>query len=188
MYSMNDIRRGLKIEFKGDPYEVVEFLHVKPGKGQAFVRAKLKNLITGAVLENTFRASDKIEPAYLEEKEMQFLYKESDHYYFMDLENYDQIILNADQIEMERKFLKENMEVKVLFYKEKPISIELPKHVELRIVETEPGVKGDTVSGGTKPAILETGAVIQVPLFVNEGDIIRVDTRTAEYIERVSTK
>jgi len=185
MYSMNDIRRGLKIEFKGDPYEVIEFLHVKPGKGQAFVRTKLKNLITGAVLEHTFRASDRIPPANLEEKEMQFLYKDGEQYYFMDMETYDQIFLLADQIEYERQFLKENTIVKVLFYKGKPISIELPKQVELQVVETEPGVRGDTVSGGSKPAVLETGATIQVPLFINEGDVVKVDTRTGEYLERV---
>ncbi len=185
MYSMNDIRRGLKIEFKGEPYEVIEFLHVKPGKGQAFVRTKIKNLITGAVLEQTFRSSDKIAPAELEEKEMQFLYKDGEQYHFMDMESYDQIFLLADQIEYERQFLKENMIVEVLFYKGKPISVELPNKVELRIVQTEPGVKGDTVSGGSKPAVLETGATIQVPLFVNEGDVVRVDTRTGEYLERV---
>ena len=187
MYTTSDIRRGLKIEFKGQPYQVIEFLHVKPGKGQAFVRTKLKNLITGAVLEHTFRTSDRIPRPSLEEREMQFLYKEDEHYCFMDLETYDQIFLDAEQIE-KREFLKESIVVKMLFYNEKPVGIELPKTVDLEVIKTEPGVKGDTATGGSKPATLETEAVIQVPLFINEGDIVRVDTRTSEYVERVSSK
>ena len=187
MYTTSDIRRGLKIEFKGEPYEVIEFLHVKPGKGQAFVRTKLKNLITGAVLEHNFRTSDRIPRPSLEEREMQFLYKEDAHYCFMDLETYDQIFLDAEQIE-KRNFLKENTIVKMLFFNEKPVGVELPNTVDLEVVKTEPGVRGDTATGGSKPATLETGAVIQVPLFINEGDIVRVDTRTSEYVERVSSK
>jgi elongation factor P len=185
MYTTSNIRRGLKIEFKGEPYEVVEFLHVKPGKGQAFVRTKLKNLITGAVLEHNFRTSDSIARPNLEEKQMQFLYKQEEHYCLMDLKTYDQIFLDSCQIEDERKFLKENTVVKVLFYNEKPVGVELPKTVDLVVSRTEPGVKGDTACAGTKPATLETGIVIQVPLFVNEGDVVRLDTRTAEYVERV---
>ncbi|HDD43252.1 MAG TPA: elongation factor P [Candidatus Desulfofervidus auxilii] len=188
MYTTSDIRRGLKIEFKGEPYEIIEFLHVKPGKGQAFVRTKLKNLITGAVIEHNFRTSDRIPRPNLEEKEMQFLYREDEHFCFMDLETYDQIFMEADRLGEQKKFLKENLVVKILFFNEKPVAIELPTTVDLEVIETDPGVRGDTATGGSKPAKLETGAVVQVPLFINEGDIIRIDTRTGEYIERISSK
>ncbi len=185
-YSTSDFRRGLKIEWEGKPYEVLEYQHSKVAKGQATVRTKLRDLITGRVLEVNFRSGDKFERPDLEEKEMQYLYQEGDRYVFMDLEDYDQIYLTREQLGEAWKFLQENINVSVLYYRGKPIGVELPNTVELRVVETEPGVRGDTVSGGSKPAKLETGAVVQVPLFINEGDLIRVDTRTGEYVERVS--
>jgi len=185
VYSTSDLRRGLKIEFKGEPYEIIEFLHVKPGKGQAFVRTKLRNLITGSVLDHNFRISEKIARPDLEEREMQYLYRESDSYCFMDLKTYDQIFLKEEALGEKQAFLKENIVVEMLFFNEEPVGIELPTTVDLNVVETEPGVKGDTASGGSKPAKLETGFIIQVPFFINEGDIVRVDTRTGEYVERV---
>ncbi len=184
--STSDFRRGLKIEWEGKPYEVLEYQHSKVAKGQATVRTKLRDLTTGRVLEVNFRSGDTFERPDLEEKEVQYLYQEGDRYVFMDLEVYDQIYLDRDQLGEAWKFLQENVVVRVLYYKGKPIGVELPNTVELRVVETEPGVRGDTVSGGSKPAKLETGAVVQVPLFINEGDVIKVDTRTGEYVERVS--
>ncbi|QJA06680.1 elongation factor P [Thermosulfurimonas marina] len=184
--STSEFRRGLKIEWEGKPYEVLEYQHSKVAKGQATVRTRLRDLTTGRVLEVNFRSGDTFERPDLEEKEMQYLYQEGDRYVFMDLEVYDQIYLDREQLGEAWKFLQENVTVKVLYYKGRPIGVELPNTVELRVVETEPGVRGDTVSGGSKPAKLETGAVVQVPLFINEGDVIRVDTRTGEYVERVS--
>jgi elongation factor P len=182
MYSTADFRTGLKIELDGKPFIVVEFLHVKPGKGGAFVRTKLKNMITG--LEKTFRAGEKVAPPNIQEKEMQYLYQDKDEFCFMDTETFDQIFLTAEQLKDNRLFLKENTNVKVLIYNERIMDIELPNFVDLKIVQTEPGIKGNTVTGGSKPATLESGGVIQVPLFVNIGDIVRVDTRSKEYIER----
>ena len=184
--STSDFRRGLKIEWEGKPYEVLEYQHSKVAKGQATVRTRLRDLTTGRVLEVNFRSGDTFDRPDLEEKEMQYLYREGDRYVFMDLEVYDQIYLDRDQLGEAWKFLQENITVRVLYYRGKPIGVELPNTVELRVEETEPGVRGDTVSGGSKPARLETGAVVQVPLFINEGDVIRVDTRTGEYVERVS--
>ncbi|HFC97447.1 MAG TPA: elongation factor P [Thermosulfurimonas dismutans] len=184
--STSEFRRGLKIEWEGKPYEVLEYQHSKVAKGQATVRTKLRDLLTGRVLEVNFRSGDTFERPDLEEREMQYLYREGERYVFMDLEDYDQVYLDKDQLGEAWKFLQENINVYVLYYRGKPIGVELPKTVELRVVETEPGVRGDTVSGGSKPAKLETGAVVQVPLFVNEGDVIRVDTRTGSYVERVS--
>jgi elongation factor P len=185
VYSTSDFRRGLKIEFEGGPCIIMDFLHVKPGKGGAFVRTKLKNLRTGAVVDHTFRSGEKVGVPDLEEKEMQFMYEMDGDHYFMDTATYEQIFLSGDQVGDARKFLKEEMLLKILFYKGDPIGVEVPIFVELKIVKTAPGLKGDTVSGGTKPAELESGMVIQVPLFLNEGDVIKVDTRTGEYIERV---
>ncbi len=185
MYSTSDFRRGLKIEFKGEPYEIIEFLHVKPGKGQAFVRTKLKNLITGSVLDHNFRISERVVRPDLEERQMQYLYRETDSYCFMDLKTYDQIFLKEEALGGKQAFLKENIVVEMLFFKEGPVGIELPTTVNLNVIETEPGVKGNTASGGSKPAKLETGIVIQVPFFINEGDIVKVDTRTGEYVERI---
>ena len=185
MYDTSEIRKGLKIEMDGDVYSVVEFLHVKPGKGGAFIRTKLKSLSRGAVVEKTFRSGEKLGKPDLEEKRMQFLYGSEDQYCFMDAETYEQTFLTEEQLGSSREFLKENITIGVLFHNNKPIAVELPTFVELAISETEPGEKGDTVSGGTKAATLETGAVVQVPLFLNSGDVVKVDTRTGAYVERV---
>ena len=182
--STADFRKGLKIELEGEPYIITDFLHVKPGKGGAFVRTKLKSLVTGNVIDRTFRSGEKVQTPSLEEKTMQYLYHEGDTYHFMDSDTYEQITLAGNLLGEDSNFLQENVEVKILFHNEQPIGVELPFFVELTIVQTEPGVKGDTASGGTKPATVETGAVIQVPLFLNEGDVIKVDTRTGAYIER----
>ncbi|MFQ5828736.1 MAG: elongation factor P [Candidatus Methylomirabilia bacterium] len=184
--STNDFRKGLKIEIDGAPYVVVEFQHVKPGKGGAFVRTKLKHLKLETVIEKTFRAEEKVLLVNFEEKRMQFLYRD-DHFHFMDLESYDQIALSEDQVGEARAFLKETTEVDILYVNDEPITVEVPNFVELAVAKTEPGVRGDTASGGSKPATLETGAVVSVPLFVNEGDVVRVDTRTGDYIGRVAT-
>ncbi len=184
MYTTADFRNGLKIEFDGGPYVIVYFQHVKPGKGGAFVRTKMKNLKTGAVLEHTFRSGDKVNKPDLEEREMQFMYKTGNQYHFMDTGSYEQIYLDEDHVGDYGNYLIENLSVKILFYRGEPIGIDLPIFIVLRIVESEPGVRGDTVSGGSKPAKLESGAVVQVPLFLDVGDKIKVDTRTGTYIER----
>lgn len=185
--STNDFRKGLKIELDGEPYAIVDFQHVKPGKGGAFVRTKLKHLKLGTVIDKTFRAEEKVPLVNFEEKRMQFLYRD-DRFHFMDLETYDQIALSEEEVGESRDFLKENTEVEVLYVDGAPIGVELPTFVELTVVKTEPGVRGDTASGGSKPATLETGAVVSVPLFVNEGDVVKVDTRTAAYIGRVAVR
>ncbi len=184
MYSTSEFKKGLKIEIDGTPYTIVEFLHVKPGKGGAFVRTKIKNLMTGKVLDQTFRSGEKVKRPDLVEREMQFLYREGDNFYLMDNENYEQLALTAEQLGDAVLFLTENLNVKVLFFNQQPVTAEVPNSVELTVAQAEPGLKGDTASGATKPATLETGAVIQVPLFINEGDRVRVDTRTGTYIER----
>lgn len=188
MYSTAEFRKGLKIEFQGEPFIIVDFQHVKPGKGGAFVRTRLKSLLTGLVREETFRSGDKVGRPDLQEREMQFLYQEGGQYCFMDTTTYEQFYMSAQQLGDSRLYLQEQVQVRVLFFKGQPIAVELPNFVDLRVVETEPGVKGDTASGGTKPAKLETGAVVQVPLFVQEGDLLKVDTRTGEYIERVMSR
>lgn len=186
MVSTSDFRKGLKVEFKGEPCEIVDFQHVKMGRSGAIVRTKLKSLKTGSVLEQTFRSGEKLESPQLQEKKMQYLYMQDGLYYFMDEETYEQIPLTDNQLEDAKKFLKENMRVGILYYKETPLSVELPTFVELLVTKTDPaGFKGDTASGGGKPATLETGAVVKVPFHINEGDTIKVDTRTSEYIERV---
>jgi elongation factor P len=184
MISPNDFKTGLTIEFEGAVLQIVDFQHVKPGKGAAFVRAKLKNVETGAVIEKTFNPKEKIEKAHIDRRNMQYLYSSGDDYIFMDTENYEQITLTKEQLDENVKFLIEDMEITVLYYKEKPIGIELPNSVVLEVIETEPGIKGDTASGGSKPATLQTGLVIQVPFFINVGDKLKVDTRTKTYIER----
>jgi len=184
MYSTSDFRNGLKIEFGGEPYVIVYFQHVKPGKGGAFVRTKLKNLKTGAVLENTFRSGDKVNKPDLDERGMQFMYMLENAYHFMDTKTYEQIYLDREHMGDAANYMIENLPVKILFYRGEPIGIDLPIFIDLQIVETEPGLKGDTVSGATKPATLESGAVVQVPLFLDVGDRIKVDTRTGTYIER----
>ncbi len=181
----NEFKKGMKVVYKGDPYMIVEFQHVKPGKGAAFVKTRLKNLRTGNVLDVNFRSGDKLELAETEEREMEFLYKEGDNYCFMDSNTYEQVYIPKDVLGEKAFYLKENMSVRVLWFRDEPVDIELPNFIELKVVETEPGVRGDTVSGGSKPAKLETGLVINVPLFINEGDVIKVDTRTGEYVERV---
>ncbi|HPF53977.1 MAG TPA: elongation factor P [Eubacteriales bacterium] len=185
MIMAGDFRKGVTVEIDGNVWTIVDFQHVKPGKGAAFVRTKLKNVMTGAVLERTFSPTDKYERAHIETKDMQYLYSDGDLYYFMDVESYEQIPLNHDQVEDSIAFIRENDNVKVRFYKGSPFSVEAPNFVELTVVETEPGFKGDTATGTTKPATLETGYKLGVPLFVNEGDKIRVDTRTGDYMERV---
>ena len=185
MISAGDFRKGITVEIDGQVWAIADFQHVKPGKGAAFVRTRLKNVMTGSVLERTFNPTDKYPPAHIETKEMQYLYEDGSLYYFMDTETYEQIPLNHDQVEDAINFIVENQTVKVRFFKGSPFSVDAPNFVELTITETEPGFKGDTATGTTKPAILETGYKISVPLFVNEGDRIRVDTRTGEYMERV---
>jgi len=185
MYSTAEFRKGLKIEIEGKPYLIIDFQHVKPGKGGAFVRTKLKNMINGRVTDQTFRSGEKVGRPDLEEKEMQFLYREGDNFIFMDNTTYDQIYLSKDQIGDLVQFLQENINIKILYFNKEPLGLELPNFVELTVTATEPGFKGDTATGGNKPATLETGAVIQVPLFISEGDRIRIDTRTGNYIERV---
>jgi len=185
MYTTSDFRKGLKIEIEGEPYTIVDFQHVKPGKGGAFVRTRLKSLTSGNVLDMTFRSGDKVDKPDLEEREMQFLYESNGEYHFMDTNNYEQLFLSADHLGDSKDFLKENLVIKAVFHNKRPIGIETPMFVELKVAQTEPGMRGDTATGATKPATLESGAVIQVPLFVNEGDILRIDTRTREYITRV---
>jgi elongation factor P len=179
-------RNGLKIEIDGQPYSITYFQHVKPGKGGAFVRTKLKNLLTGRTVERTFRSGEKTEEADVEEKEMQYLYQDATGRIFMDSESYEQIPIGGDVLGEGIDFLLENMTVDVLFWRGKPVNIQLPNYIEAQVTQSDPGVKGDTSSGAVKPATLETGATLNVPLFIEEGDLIRVDTRTGEYSERVS--
>ena len=184
MISAGDFRNGITFEMEGTVYQIVEFQHVKPGKGAAFVRTKLKNVIGGGVVEKTFRPTDKMPKAHIERKDMEYLYNDGELYYFMDQESFEQMPLNADQLGDALRFVKENMLVKILSYKGNVFGVEPPNFVELDVTETEPGVKGDTATGAQKPATLETGATINVPLFIDQGDMIRVDTRTGEYMER----
>ena len=184
MISVNDLKTGLTLQLDNGLWSVVEFLHVKPGKGAAFVRSKLKNVITGQVVEKTFRAGEKVAKAMLDRREMQYLYKEGNEYVMMDNESYEQLQITADQIGDGIKYLKENMVVQVLMHDARIIGIDLPSHVVLEVVDTPPAEKGNTAQGGTKPATLETGAVVNVPFFISNGDQIRVDTRTNEYLDR----
>ena len=185
MYDTSQFRRGLKIEIEEKPYEIVEFQHVKPGKGGAFVRTKLRNMLNGRVIDRTFRSGEKVGRPDVQERQMQYLYKEGNNYCLMDNETYDQIYLSEEQIGESTSFLTENEIVDVMLLDEKPIGVELPIFVELTVSDTSPGVKGDTATKVTKPATLETGAVIPVPVFINVGDKIKVDTRTGSYSERV---
>jgi len=185
MISSNDFKTGLTIIVDNNLMQIIEFLHVKPGKGAAFVRSKLKNVETGQVIEKTFRAGEKMETAHLERREMQFLFNDGDEYTFMDTETFDQIPIRKAQIGDQIKYLKENMNAQILFHGEKIIGIDLPTHVELKIIDTPPSEKGNTAQGGTKPATLETGAVVNVPFFVENGTTIRVDTRNNSYLDRV---
>ena len=185
MISAGDFRNGLTFEYDGNVYQVVEFQHVKPGKGAAFVRTKMKNVMTGGVVERTFNPTEKVEPARIERKDMEYLYEDSGLYYFMDQETYDQIPLSQDQLGDALKFVMENMIVKIVSYKGNVFAVEPPTFVEMKVIATEPGVKGNTATNVTKPATVESGAIITVPMFVNEGDVIRIDTRTGEYMERI---
>ncbi len=184
MITAGDFRNGVTFDMDGQVYQVVEFQHVKPGKGAAFVRTKFKNVITGAVVEKSFNPTDKFENAYVERKEYEYLYNDGELYYFMDSETYEQLPLNADKLGDNFKFVKENDVVKIMSYKGNVFGVEPPLFVELEVTDTEPGVRGDTATNVTKPATLETGAVIKVPIFINSGEKIRIDTRTGEYMER----
>lgn len=184
MISAGDFRNGVTIEYEGNLFQIIEFQHVKPGKGAAFVRCKIRNIKTGGVVEKTFRPSEKVPKAHIDRKDMQYLYSDGELYHFMDVNTYDQIALNASSVADHLKFVKENEMVKVLSHQGNVFDIEPPLTVELQIVETEPGFKGDTAQGATKPAILETGAKVMVPLFIEQGEVIRIDTRSGEYTGR----
>lgn len=184
MISAGDFRNGVTFELDGNVVQVIEFQHVKPGKGAAFVRTKYKNVITGAVVERSFNPTDKYPTAFIERKDMQYLYEDGDLYYFMDTETYEQLPIDRSKLGDAFRFVKENMEVKVLSYKGNVFGVEPPNFVELVVTETDPGFKGDTATNATKPATLETGAEIKVPLFIDQGETIRIDTRTGEYMER----
>ncbi|MEJ6348590.1 elongation factor P [Holzapfeliella sp. He02] len=186
MISVNDLKNGLTIQFDGQLWKVNEFQHVKPGKGGAFVRTKLRNLRTGAVQEKTFRSSEKVEKATIDNNEMQYLYADGDKHVFMDTKTYEQVELPNDEIAEELKFMKENMVVNVTMFENELLGVELPKVVELTVAETEPGIRGDTSSGGSKPATMESGAVVQVPFFVNEGDVLSINTTDGTYISRAN--
>jgi elongation factor P len=186
MISTSDFKNGITIELDNQLYKILYFQHVKPGKGGAFVRTKLKDLNTGTIIDKTFRAGEKMEQAILETKKMQYLYKD-EHYNFMDTRTYEQIQLSEKMLEDQKDYLLENMELMVIFYKGKPISLDLPITIETKVIKTEPGIKGDTISSSFKPAVIETGAKVMVPLFINTGDVIKIDTRNGEYLTRVST-
>jgi elongation factor P len=183
----NEFRAGMKLEIDGDPYLIVDAQHVKPGKGGAFVRTKLKSLRTGNILERTYRVGERFDEPQIEERRLQYLYAQGDDYHFMDSQTYDQLALTGSQLGESRKYLKENMDVEVMFYQGKPIGVTLPNFVELLVAGTEPGTRGDTATGGTKPATLATGAVIKVPFHINVGDLLKVDTRSGEYVERMKS-
>lgn len=184
MISVNDFKTGLTIEVEGDLFTVIDFQHVKPGKGAAFVRSKLKNLRNGNTVERTFRAGEGVGRAHIENREMQYLYNSGDEYTFMDTETYDQIGLDKKQLEWELKFLKENMMIQIMSYQGEILGINLPNSVELKVVETEPGIKGNTAQGATKSATLETGHTVQVPLFIDQDDVLLIDTREGKYVSR----
>ena len=184
MVTAGDFRNGLTFDMDGDVMQIIEFQHVKPGKGAAFVRTKLKNVITGAVIERTFSPTDKYENAYVERKDMQYLYNDGELYYFMDMETFEQLPLNADKLGDDFKFVKEEMMCRVVSYKGNVFAVEPPTFVELTVTQTDPGFAGNTATNTLKPATLETGAEIKVPLFINEGDVLKIDTRTGEYLSR----
>ena len=185
MISVNDFRTGSTIELDGHVFSVIDFQHVKPGKGAAFVRCKLKNIKTGGVVERTFNAGEKVPKARVERRQMQFLYGDGEDFNFMDTENFEQMSLSKAQLGDTVKYLKENMNIEVMLFQGQSLGVELPNTVELAVVETAPGIKGDTASGGTKPATVETGAVVNVPFFVNVGDVLQIDTRNGAYVKRV---
>ena len=186
MISAGEFRNGVTFDMDGDVFQIIEFQHVKPGKGAAFVRTKIRNVISGAVIERTFNPTDKFPPAFVERREMEYLYNDGELYYFMDTETYEQMPLNADMLGDGFEYIKENTNVKVLSYKGNVFGVDLPSFVLLKITETEPGFRGDTATNVTKPATVETGAEVKVPLFIDIGDTIKIDTRTGEYLERVN--
>ncbi len=186
MYATNQFRKGLKVELDGVPFEIVDFQHVSPGKGRAFTRTKLKNMLNQNVIERTITSGDKLDQANMEQKEMQFLYRDAEGFHFMNQANYEQVVLFEEQLGLGKNFLTENLVIRVMYFNERPIGVELPTFVVLKIVETDPAFKGDTVTGGTKPAKLETGASVGVPFHLKEGDLIKVDTRDASYVEKAS--
>lgn len=185
MISTAEFRNGARLEIDGQPYYIVEFQHVKPGKGGAFVRTRLKSYKTGNVIDRTFRSGERFEEPNLEERNMQFLYASGNAYTFMDTESFEQFTYRKEQVGANADLLRDNMVMKVLIYEHQPIAMELPTFIELKVVDAEPGVRGDTAAGGTKPAVLETGAVVKVPLYLAAGEVIKIDTRTREYVERV---
>jgi len=184
LISTNDFKTGLTINIDGDVYQVIDFQHVKPGKGAAFVRCKIKNLRTGSTVERTFNAGEKIPRAHVERRSAQYLYNDENNHYFMDMETFEQISLSKEELGDAVKYIKENMTINVLMFQGSSIGIDLPNFVELKVIETTPGIKGDTASGGSKPAVLETGYTVQVPFFINTGDILQIDTRTGQYLKR----
>lgn len=186
MFDTSDVRKGLKIEIDRNPYVVVDFQHVKPGKGNQFTRAKIKNLITGSVLEKTWKSGEKLNKAILEEKQVQYLYMQDGNYVFMDQADYDQFTLTPEQIGEEVNYLVEQMEISILFFEGRPVAINLPNFIQVEITVCDPAIKGDTVSGGGKPATIKTGLTLQVPYHLKEGDMIKVDTRTGKYVEKVN--
>ncbi len=188
VYATADFRKGLKILLDGQPYVIVDFQHVKPGKGNAFTRTRVKHMITGAVLEKTWKSGEKFEGADVEERAMQYLYKDGESFVFMDNANYEQVMLPPEAVEDVKDLMPENLTVSIMFFQERAVGVSLPNFVELQITKCDPGVRGDTATNVTKPATLSTGGVVQVPLFVNEGDVIRIDTRTGSYLERVATR
>jgi elongation factor P len=188
VYETSDFRKGLKILLDDQPYVIVDFQHVKPGKGNAFTRTRVKHMITGAVLEKTWKSGEKFEGADVEERAMQYLYKDGESFVFMDNTNYEQVMLPPEAVEDVKDLMPENLTVSIMFFKERAVGVTLPNFVELQITKCDPGVRGDTATNVTKPATLSTGGVVQVPLFVNEGDVIRIDTRSGSYLERVATR
>jgi elongation factor P len=187
VYEVSDFRNGLKILYENEPFIIIFFQHVKPGKGNAFTRTRIKSLLTGRTLEPTFKSGDKVGVPDVEEKAMQYLYKEGDGYVFMDSKTFDQMSLTEEQLGDAKNYIKENLDAYVLFYNGRAIGVTLPNAVDLKVTKCDPGVRGDTVSGAMKPATLETGYEINVPLFINEGDVLKIDTRTGEYLTRVAT-
>lgn len=188
MYETRDFRRGLKIEMNGDPWVIVDFQHVNPGKGAAFTRTKMRNLRSGQVVENNIRSGDKVAKPDTDDRKMQYLYRDAEGFHFMDTANYEQISLSNDAIGDTKDYLLENSVIQVLFYQGKPLTVETDTFVEMKVKETQPGIRGDTATGGSKPATMETGLVVTVPLHINEGDILRIDTRSGEYVDRVNRK
>ncbi|MBI1859541.1 MAG: elongation factor P [Deltaproteobacteria bacterium] len=185
MYDTSEFRKGLYIQMDGVPYQIVEFQHVKPGKGNAFVRTRVRNLLNGNVIERTLKSGEKVDEPALEHKRMQYLYKDSAGYQFMDLDSYEQTVLEEEAVTEKKFYLIENLEIEVLYFQGRPIDVDIPNFIEVRVKETEPGIKGDTASGGGKPAKMTTGLVVQVPFHIKENDLLKIDTRSGEYVEKL---